>query len=97
MAATEKKQLRTVEIDGDTWHVDDKKAKGWKSFELCGVLAKKNADVFEQADAAFELIEYASDCTREAIIDKFGGDDASPQEVVKYALQLVAEIAPKNS
>lgn len=91
-----KKQLREVEVDGDVYHVDDSRTSDWKTFELCGVLADGKSSVFEQMNAAFELIEHTTDATKAQIVDKFGGDEASPQDVAQYAIKLVGEITSKN-
>lgn len=88
--------LRPAVIQGDTIGIDDAKAGTWKAFKLTGVISNPDNEPFQRLQAMFELIEYATDTDEDTIVDKLGGDEADPNAVMAYALEVISAIASKN-
>lgn len=88
--------LRSVEVQGDTINVDDSKSGTWKAFELSAIIGDGNSSPNARTNAMFGLIEYATDTTKQDIIDKLGGDNADAQSVMEYALEVISHIVSKN-
>lgn len=102
MAAANKKAgaqappLRPIEVQGVTVNVDDAKRGTYKTMKLCGILSNPDAQPFERAAAVFELVEYISDTTEEAIVELCGGDYADAGEVMSFALAVISGAVSKN-
>lgn len=88
--------MRTIEVQGDTIHVDDSKRGTWRAFELYSVISDPDATPFAQLKAMMQIIEYCTDTTERAIVDKFGGDDADLKTVMEYVAEVVQGISSKN-
>lgn len=85
---------RTVEIDGVNVIIDTKRLQTWKAFQYIKTI--DNGSAVEQVNAAVAFAEFVSDWSEEQIVEHLGGDDATTQAVVAFAMQIVSAAYPKN-
>lgn len=88
--------MRTEEVEGRTFSVDDSVFKKWESFELVTCVSDESKTPFERVNAMFALVELATDLKKQDVIDIAGGADAEIEQVFAILAQIVAKAAPKN-
>ena len=88
MAGVKRKQLE--------YTVDEERRRSWKAFSMCMVVADGGESPMARAKATFELIEYLSGVKEPDIVEACGGEDAGADEVMAFAVQLLADMLGKN-
>ena len=87
--------IRTVEVEGITVHVDTVKTGSWEAFKLLRK-ARQAEDELSQFDVMVELMAYATDQSEETVVGHLGGEAAQMVDVVRIVSQIVSECYPKN-
>ena len=94
--ADEKSQndVRTIDVDGLTVHVDGERCKSWKAFRIMASVSGEFD--LNTLSSMFDLIELVTDVDEQTIVEHCGWDDASLESVARMVSMIVAECYPKN-
>jgi hypothetical protein len=76
--------------------VDEERRKSWKAFAMCMTVADEDAPPMAKAKATFELIDYLSGLKQADIVEACGGEDAGADDVMSFAVKLLADMLGKN-
>ena len=96
MGAT-KKNVKTVDIDGLTVHVNTDLCKSWKAYRLMLKFADADTIGPDSLPPMIEFVELVSDVDEEAIVEHCGGDSAPFESVMDVMGRIITEATPKNS
>lgn len=85
---------RHVNVDGLEVAINEKRVKSWRAFKM---VSKLNGDLNpDSARLMLDFVSYVTDCDEDAIVEHCGGDDASMEDVIRTAAQIMNECYPKN-
>ena len=88
-------KVEAVTIDGLAVRIDPVKLADWHTFSI--IRRMQGAGQFQQLEAMFEIIEYATDQTEASIIAHLGGETAKAEDVIAIASKIIEAATPKNS
>lgn len=87
---------RPVTVRGLKIEVNDEFVNSWRAFELMLEFNRDDIDVFRKLALSFELIEEATDITKEEIVEAVGGPMSPAEKVMETASEIMQEVFPKN-
>ena len=85
----------SITVRDYTIDVNPDALNSWEAFGQMRILSASE-DVFAKADAAFALVELATGKGMDEVAGMVGGGKASAQDVLSFALEIIAAATPKN-
>ena len=88
--------MRTDEIRGHAYTIEDTAFRSWAAFELIAVVSDDKQTPFDRAGSMFKLVELVTNLKKADVIEIAGGESASVDDVLGVLAEIIAKIAPKN-